>query len=334
MFVSPKLSDARVTLFCMTLFIAGTIGIEAKEPNYLLDDAGMGSRKNSLSKNAIQSLRSSFIGREFVMRINWNANHLIHEGQVMHASETFAGASAQRKASKKGVDFGPLVSPAGEVSTIVGMNFQHANDVYLHFRTGRGTIGSLVVRSPGKKKSSFEKWDDQILTPNWLEMQLNNQAVRFLKKSSVLNANAVQATLPQAQSGLQLSVNPDESHGEGQAGSHSLSHYAIYLESLSVRAEPEKVRKGEYVKLIIEYTIAGDSDGVVDARESRHLNFADKSLPGYPVVKTFSREIGISESSYRQRIPSSAKRGTYFFKGEVVINGEMISRNARFTVVD
>ncbi len=323
----------RLAICVITLFWLSVSGL-AKTPDYRLDDDGSQSRKNGLSREAIHSLRAAFLGREFVIRINWSANHIVHDGQVKHESETYASASAQRKASKRGIEYGALVSPAGEVSTITGMNFMHPHDVYLHFRTSRGSIGSLVVRSEIRGKSTFKKWEDNLLTPQWLEAQLTNQSLRFLKASKPLNTQAVAATLPQAQSGLRLSSNPFGGTTASEPEIRRVSQFPLYLDALSVRVEPPRVQKGQYVRLIIDYEIAGEGNGGVEAIESRYLSFNDNSLPGYPVVKAFERSIGPNESVYRQRIPSSARSGSYTFKGEVVVNGESISRIVQFTVAD
>ncbi len=302
----------------------------AKNPNYNLDDDGSAKRKNELSRSNILGLREAFIGRDFVLRINLMGNHLIHDGLVRHALETYQ----TKAAANAKINYGVLVSPAGEVSTIIGMNFMHNSDVYLHFRTQRGTRGNLIVRAPNKGKASFQKLEDKLVTAQWLEAQLTNQSIQFLKESNGLDANALRATLPRAQSGLQLSSDPNAAASSAADTPRKASMFPAYLNSLTVRAEPSKVRKGETVRLIVEYKLDGSIVGPIEAEESRVLRFQQTRLPGYPVVKTFSRELGTIESVYRQKIPVSAASGTYEFKGEVCVNGECISRIARFIVVD
>ena len=299
----------------------------AKRVDYSVDDDGSVRRKNDLSRERILDIRDALLGREVVLRLNWRGNQVIHNGLVVHYSETTHTGRQQR--AKNPYDYGMLESPAGDTATIAGMNFLHDHDVNVLLKTTRGTRTILTVRAPNKTKNNFVKLSDKWLTSAWLEDQLSNQAVRFLPKQKGIDRRAIQFQAKAPSEGLSLTMPLPAVH-EPQPSAPS--EFPTYLDSLRISASPAKPRRGDSVLLNLEYDIAGRDANAISVLETRTLSFNGKPLPGYPLAKRFNRASGPSESSYRQAIPFSAKAGRYQFKGEVCVNGECISRIVTVTV--
>ncbi|MEM9160374.1 MAG: hypothetical protein AAGB46_15115 [Verrucomicrobiota bacterium] len=320
----------RILFPLLIIALSGNHALIAKKTDYTADDPGTAPRKNDLSSQRIIELRDQLLSREIVARVNWRANHIVHDSLAIHSSQSYA--SGQKKANKQALDFGLLQTPAGEVSVIYGMNFQHPTDSYLFARTSRGTKYTITVRAPLRSKNRFQTLSDEWLTPQWLEQQIANQAFRFLPKaSSTARRNTLNLKRP-ASRGLTLSlpVNNDAPPLSDQPAAQS--SFPSYLSALRIEASPNRVRRGSEVLLVLEYAIEGQENSSTVAIETRQLSKDGKQLPGYPIVKEFQREIGSESSVYKQRIPSNALSGEYIFEGQVCINGECISRIVSFTI--
>jgi hypothetical protein len=101
--------------------------------------------------------------------------------------------------------------------------------------------------------------------------------------------------------------------------------------SASARVDPPVARRGETVRLLLEYEVVAPA-GSVTVRETRELSFDGETLPYFPVDGELTREGGQHASSFRQTIPADAAPGEYLFRGEVCVSRECIARTAVLTV--
>ncbi|NEQ65489.1 MAG: hypothetical protein F6K21_08320 [Symploca sp. SIO2D2] len=323
-------------LIPLSLFLIGATVISpteglARKIDYSQDDTGTANRKNDLSQQRVISIREQLIGRELVSRLNWRAQHVIHDSLAMHASQTLA--SGKDRNSGQSLDFGLLQTPAGEVSFIIGLNLQHPNDIFLFARTSRGTKYTITVRAPLRSKKRYENLADDWLTASWLEEQIANQAFRFLPKVDISRRpNALTLKRPAAK-GLTLNMPAREIENPvTEDAAQPPSAFPAYLSNLRIEASPQRVRRGERVSLILDYEIEGNTSSTLAATETRQLSKDGEPLPGYPIIREFQRDTGSLNSVYKQRIPPTAKTGEYVFEGKVCVNGECISRIVRFVV--
>lgn len=99
-----------------------------------------------------------------------------------------------------------------------------------------------------------------------------------------------------------------------------------------VEPEPDSVRRGETVELVLSYSVVAPAGGPVTVSEERTLSFAGAPLPGYPNRSERPRAAGPVQTALPQRIPLGASSGTYTLRGEVCVGGDCVSRRTTFEV--
>ena len=104
---------------------------------------------------------------------------------------------------------------------------------------------------------------------------------------------------------------------------------ATGLADLAVRTDPFTVRRGETIRLILEYRLGSPSRVV----ESFELRLRGQALPNFPRTEQLDREGGSHTSAFAQKIPAVASLGSYEFKGEVCAGGDCVSRTVQFEIV-
>lgn len=101
--------------------------------------------------------------------------------------------------------------------------------------------------------------------------------------------------------------------------------------SVRVSAEPARLRRGEDLRLLLEFEVAG-ATAAVTTRETRELSIGGAPVPGFPVVDELPRASGVHQSSYRQPIPASARSGEYRYRGEVCVQDDCIARSVTVVI--
>jgi hypothetical protein len=105
------------------------------------------------------------------------------------------------------------------------------------------------------------------------------------------------------------------------------------ISHLEIQAEPQEVRHGQVVKLLLNYTIDAADQKTVEISESRNLLFNDKVLPNYPNIKNKNLGSGDYTTTFKQKIPTIAKPGSYIYEGEVCLESGCINRRVKFSIL-
>ncbi|MBV2121171.1 MAG: hypothetical protein KUF74_06930 [Candidatus Thiodiazotropha sp. (ex Ctena orbiculata)] len=277
-----------------------------------------------MSDGHIQNLGDAFVGREFVFRTNWHKGMMIYQRKPIN--NWFASMHNQTKQVKREKHkLGELIASGGEVATITSVEPLYNYRLYLGFKTNKGRYGHLVILSENNKSWSSEFYKDmtdEMATVTWVENQLTNRAIQFFdaqEKSSQAVVAEVKAPTEQ----MQLSPPPAQRQQRPEIPS---------ITQLRVDAQPERVKPGETVSLLLNYRIGPANAKSIEVTEVRNLSFKGNTILRYPKQQTKSLSAGSHGSNYRQKIPAAAKPGRYSYRGEVCISNSCSSQSVTFTV--
>ncbi len=266
------------------------------------DDADM-RRFNDLSEAHIEKLQKAYTGREFVFRMNWKTHKVFTE-------------------DKKEVHV-----LAGTVARIRGLNTTDYKYLYVLFESEDGKRGVIPLELVDKRTANEKAWvptpvlTDDIVTEAWIDRKIA-PVVEYLEAPG-LSREAV--ALPEAKEGLVLTPPPET----GTPGTPpSEPQQAIH--NLKALAEPARVSPGGEVRLLLSFTVVAEGMPKAEVEEKRTLEFNGNALPQFPVTRKVARPAGKHTSTYRQKIPKSAKPGPYLFRGEVCIQNACSSHSAEF----
>jgi hypothetical protein len=294
------------------LALAGGAPAWAKKTRFDIPDAPNLKRHNKLSPQTTAALQAAFTGREVVLRADLLAGMLLYQGHLSHVT------IADGKKPKGKLPFGAVVARAGTVAKIIGLNTTHKKNIIFFFKTEKGGRFSLPVRVHRKKMK------DKYVSVAALESALTVEALRFLKAPQI-DAAAVQRRLAAPPPPLSLAPAP-------VATPTVIALTLPTITALASVATPARVPLGAQVRLSTQFEIKSGPYGPVETVQNVTLSQNGKVLPGYPKEKRQTRGAGRHLTSLTQRIPRSARPGTYVFITRVCVRQDCIIRAAGFEV--
>ncbi len=274
------------------------------------DDADM-RRYNDITEAHSAKLQKEFAGREFVFMLNKDDkasnSNLREEDQVKIRSDSDV--------------------KAGTVGRILGLNTTSLNQILILFETENNDKGSIWIRAadtPFLQGTKPTKLTDSIATAAWIEQN-------FLRVAEYIEAPALskeEVVLPEAKEGLVLTPPPET----GEPSELKNAPQPV-INNLKALAEPARVSPGGEVRLLLSFTVVAEGMPKAEVEEKRTLEFNGSALPQFPVTRKVARPAGKHTSTYRQKIPKSAKPGIYLFRGEACIQNACNSHSAEFELL-
>lgn len=193
--------------------------------------------------------------------------------------------------------------------------------LHVVFSTEKGQQGQLSIRRFGENPIT-----DDIVTIAWVEDQLTHSSIKFIDSTDV-EIKKLEMALPTPPPQPTLTAAPKLTHTPTPK-----AVTGPIIRQLEVAATPSPVRHGETLKLSLNYKLESVNPNGIEVTETRNLLFKGKTLPGYPKQKIEHKRSGQQSSTFRQRIPSKAKPGTYTYKGEICIDSGCVSRLMKFSI--
>ncbi len=321
------MNPARLGILTAIVFLFYACQLTPEKDVTVLPDSSGSERFNDLSPQRVAELNRALVGREFVFRVDWFMHYIVNENALVNR---------YFEPGKKTKRWGRVPAHAGTVAKVTGLNTAGNHIVVVLFEDENGNEGSIWVSAskpcspsvPGCYKRWQDNWsaklpselNDDTVNVSWLRDVLSRRAVEFVRPES-----AQDVTLPRAKEGLVLTPPP----GEAKPKAPSSPQQPV-IHELNASAEPARVQRGGEVRLMLSFTVVAEGMPKAEVEEKRTLEFNGSALPKFPVTRTLARPAGKHTSTYRQKIPKSAKPGTYTFRGEVCIQRACSSHSAQF----
>lgn len=288
--------------------------------------------KPLITDNRYQELNQAFVGREFVFRTDWYNTWIIQNGIPIHycKAKTLRSNDCFKTSRSKE----RLLARGGTVAHIKSVKLFSTMGLFVYFTTEQKTNG--VIRIYGKYLNNWamhgplawEKITNQKATVSWVEQELTMKTIRFLDDSAIAEESS-QGMHSLSTPPKQLTLTPTSD----VAGSSLSSNHSVTISKIMASAIPTRVHFGQVLNLKLDYTLAGAVENKTEVTESRILLFNDKALPSYPIVKHKNLGNGSYTTVFKQRIPSQAKSGVYFYEGEVCVDTGCFKHQVKFQVI-
>lgn len=284
---------------------------------------------SKLTNGHMDKLRLAFVGREFVFRTDWHSKMVIYKGKPAHWYDTYSNKTPLVKAELQ--KLGTFQAYGGDVATFTNVRPWTHRALALYFIKKNGSRGIIRISTANKEIIASEFWEeltDQSAKISWINNQLTQGTIKFLSVSAK-STNKIPAVLPKPPEQPTLTPAPTRAIPMETKKPSSPS-----ISRLNVRTDPTSVRRGEMLKLVLDYTINTPDLKMIEITEHRNILFNGKSLPNYPKVKTELRSDGRHTTVFRQKIPSHAKQGIYTYRGEVCMASGCSSQLKKFSIGD
>ncbi len=290
-------------------------------PQRIFDDGGVPTSSSKLSAERLNEIRTAFTGKAFVLRENWYEYAYIDSDPVGGFGESPPKTDIPAGIKERSLK---LIAPAGTVAEITGMNATRAG--YLIFIAQSESGKEFYIQIKGRRPATImfgsrnksrlvsrNRFNDKMATVPWIERMLTYNTVEFIGQPPPPPESAVQPKTPAAE--MPVAAGPPT------------------IVSLIINAAPDKQKIGHPVDLIMVFEVTAPTDMEVPVSEKRTLFFHDRPLPSYPLNSNKNRRSGKFRTITKQVIPKIAKPGTYFFKGEVCVKNDCISRQVSFDII-
>ncbi len=282
---------------------------------YLLTGCSVSEVKLSPARS--EALTSRFVGREFVFRTDWYQGMWIYRGRQVnnkaatyyHETKSVVQAREQR---------GPLVAQAGDVATFTRLQTVGCCNIALHFKTESGRESFIILGTPNVENllgEFYEDMTDAVATDAWVEEQLTRETVSWIDPAKRMKATAVELPAPPKQLVLKPAPPKDP-----------------VIETVTVKANPQRVARGQVLNLSIDYTLQAPAAAQVAVSETFTLLNQGKPLPSFPRTRKEQRGAGDHTVQFRLTIPGGAAQGSYTYQGEICIDSGCVSRKMAFEV--
>jgi hypothetical protein len=288
------------------------------------DDVAYGGSR-TLSDERYSKLRESFIGRSFILKEDWYEYSIIDSDPLGGWSDLVPVTKLADWAEDRG--HRNKIASAGAFGEIVGLSTFRDSLVFI-CRLEPGGEAYLVVQNhrpwtiTGARHMHAKSRDalkDKRITTEWVEYNLTYHTVEFVDGLPEVADTKIELPIPTQQPTLTSTAN--------------IKIAAPAIGQLNILAHPPKLRNGEVLNLIFDYTVESTGQATVLVTETRTLLLNGKVLPNYPTTSDVMRESGRYTTGFEQTIPSRAKSGTYTFTGKACIDDRCASDSNTFQVM-
>ncbi len=277
-----------------------------------------------LSDQHVAKLKKAFVGREFVFRTNWHNGMVVYKGRAMNNmyATMYNRTAHTEKNSQK---LGALIALGGEEAKFIDVKPLWSYRLILTFVTKQDKKGYIQILTPNLEhwgSDFYEHMTDKKTTIPWVERQLTQQTIKFIESDTTFNTTLIE---PPKQPQL-TPVSFAEKDTDTKV-------YAPRISWLAVKVEPDQVRRGDVVQLVVSYEIDSANNSQINITESRNLFFNGKVLPNYPKTKQNQVRGGRHTTRFLQKIPFKATPGVYIYKGEICIPSGCNNRLVKFSIL-